>query len=350
MTNRSRVLHVLPHPGGGGERYVDLLRGLDGFDVERIFLGRAAVPRPDVLAAALRAQSASRRFDLLHVHGEIPGLLCLPALGLRPSVITLHGLSLVRRLEGRRRVAAELNLKLIARAASATVCVSDAELAEARATVGDASRLVLIRNGVEPSPLPTPEERAEARQALDIRQEVVVGLFVGVLEEHKGVALAAEATVALSSRGLSIVLLIAGEGRLRSGLEHLASQCEAIRVLGSRNDIPNLLAAADFFVLPSAHEGTSFALLEAMMLGVVPVVLDAPGNADVVGDAGVIVPNQNAEDLASALEDVARDQQRRVALGARARERVFAEFGAEEMRRATLDLYRSVLNESRDPR
>jgi glycosyltransferase involved in cell wall biosynthesis len=348
MAKRFRVLHVLPHPGGGGERYVDLLRELDGFESERIFLGHDAVPRPGVLAAAARAQAASRHFDLLHVHGEIPSVLCLPTLSVRRSVVTLHGLNLVRRLDGRWRSAAELNLKLITRAASATVCVSDAELVELRATVGDASRLVLIRNGIDPPSLPTPEERAKAREALDIRQEVVVGLFVGVLEEHKGVVPAAHAIAALSSRGLPIVLLIAGEGRQRPELDRLARQAEAIRVLGSRSDIPQLLTAADFFVLPSAHEGTSFALLEAMSLGVVPVVLDAPGSADVVRDAGVIVPNQSVRDLASALEDVARDQQRRVAWGTRARERVLAEFGAEEMRKGTLDLYRSVLDESRD--
>ncbi len=88
------VLHVLPHPGGGGETYVDALAAMEGYRFERLFL--APSPRP---AKALRALPRTtlgvfRAADVLHVHGEVAAGICLPVLAARRSVVTLHGLHL----------------------------------------------------------------------------------------------------------------------------------------------------------------------------------------------------------------------------------------------------------------
>src|SRR4051812_6248701 len=91
MSNASRILHVLPHPGGGGETYVDHLARLSGYHFERRFVASGPKPSAAALAGALSAQLAGSRFDLLHVHGEVVGGLCLPSLALRPSVVTING-------------------------------------------------------------------------------------------------------------------------------------------------------------------------------------------------------------------------------------------------------------------
>src|SRR5262245_28985321 len=126
-----RVLHVLPHPGGGGERYVDLLSRLDGYEAERRYLTASGRSRAaEMLASAtgaLRAQAAARSSDLLHVHGEVAAGACAPTLALRPSVVTLHGLHLLRRSSGAAAIAARANLRLTVRAATRTICVSHAE-------------------------------------------------------------------------------------------------------------------------------------------------------------------------------------------------------------------------------
>src|SRR6185437_7787989 len=85
-----------------------------------------------------------------------------------------------------------------------------------------------------------------------------------------------------------LVFLIAGEGPLRPTLARFAEQHREVRLLGHRSDVDRLLAAADVFVLSSWREGFSYALLEAMSAGVVPVVSDAPGNPEAVGEAGVV--------------------------------------------------------------
>ena len=124
-----RVLHVLPHAGGGGDTYVDMLEGMPGYAFTRVRLAPARKPGPLTVARGLGELARNvRGHDLVHVHGEITAALFLPLLALRPSVVTLHGLHFLRRAdEGVPRKAAELNLRAVARVADRTICVSNAE-------------------------------------------------------------------------------------------------------------------------------------------------------------------------------------------------------------------------------
>src|SRR5262245_4194873 len=107
------VLHVLPHPGGGGETYVDFLCELPGCRASRIYLAHSATPTLSELARGVaRALRPTQRFDLVHGHGEVASGLCLPLLARNPSVVTLNGLHLFRRLTGVPRTAATLNLRV----------------------------------------------------------------------------------------------------------------------------------------------------------------------------------------------------------------------------------------------
>ncbi len=81
------VLHVLPHPGGGGETYVDALSRMHGYRFERIVLSPSPMPSATrIRALPLNRRAASFvRANLLHVHGEIAAGICLPALAARRS-------------------------------------------------------------------------------------------------------------------------------------------------------------------------------------------------------------------------------------------------------------------------
>lgn len=341
-----RVLHVLPHPGGGGERYVDLLAPMAGFTFEKAFIAPTAQPSAGALLGGLRAQLAARRFDLLHVHGEVASGLCIGALALRPSVVTINGLHLLRRAGGWKRTAALANLRLVVRSASATVCVSESEAADVRAAVGDRASIVLVNNGIDALPTPSPEERRAARKALDLSDAETVGVYVAALDSHKEPLVAAHAAIEARRVGSAVRLLFAGDGPLRPQLESLASESRAIDVLGFRNDVPRLLAAVDFFVLPSTREGLSFALLEAMSIGLPPIVSDAPGNRDAVGDAGIVVPRGSVEDFAEALTRLAGDEPARRALGTQARQRVVDRFGRTAMVEHTRAVYEQAISRS----
>jgi glycosyltransferase involved in cell wall biosynthesis len=326
-TRERRVLHVLPHAGGGGDTYVDMLEDMPGYAFTRVHLAPARKPGPPTVARGIAdVVRQLRGHDLVHVHGEVTGTLFLPVLAARPSVVTLHGLHFLRRADGITRRGAELNLRVVVRTADRTICVSQAEQ-NVLANVADPRTTVVVHNGV---PLP----QAEPAQ---VDLEPPIGIWVGSLDERRdpvAVVRAAERT--------STALLIVGEGALRSDVERAAG--ERVRVLGHRPDVPELLAAADFFVLMSEREGLSFALLEAMAHGLPSIVADIPENREAIGDSGIAVPYGDEEAMATAMRRLA-DESERAILGQRAARRVAERFSAEQMRAKTRAVYEAVLAE-----
>ena len=235
------------------------------------------------------------------------------------------------------------SLRLVVRAASRTICVGEAEFAEVESLVGAAERLVLVHNGVDPVPRFTEEERSAARAEFGISPPTTVGLYLGALDPHKEPLIAGRAALEAARSGAPLVLLFAGDGPLRGELAVLAGDGSVLRIIGFRPDVRRVLAAADFFVLPSRREGLSFALLEAMAAGLAPVVSDAPGNTDAVGDAGIVVRHPDVEGFQAAFVRLACDDETRTYLGERARERARERFSAREMLAGTRAVYDDVL-------
>jgi glycosyltransferase involved in cell wall biosynthesis len=343
------VLHVLPHPGGGGETYVNSLEGMEGYAFERFYLAPSAAPRDalrSLARAAVGVQVEAGKHDLIHVEGEVASAICLPSLALRPSVVTLNGLHLLRRTDGIKKEAAKANLRLVGAAASRVICVSESERDDFVRAVGRSaqSRAVLIRNGVLPLTPPSPAERSAARRELGLGPGVTAAAWLAGLDDHKDPITAARAAIETARRGNPFVLLMAGDGPLRTELERVVdeSEVEAVRILGFRTDVRRVLAAADLFVLSSQREGLSFSLLEAMSVGLPAVVSDGPGNPDAVGSAGLVVPFGSVEGFADAFVRMAIDAPTRVELGELARKRVTERFSAGEMVRRTREVYEAA--------
>lgn len=282
-----------------------------------------------------RAWRLGRAFDLVHTHGEVASGLCLPLLLARPSVVTLNGLHLVRRLSGLRRKAAELNLRAAIRAADRMICVSRAERDYLRAAVGRAAenRVVVIHNGVPIPTPPPPIDRARVRAELGLNPAEPVAIWVGSLDERKNPLAAIRA-----AREASVSLLVVGDGPLRMNVEEAATA--RVHVLGQRTDVNELLAAADLFVLTSHREGLSFALLEAMALGLVPMVADVPENREAIGEAGIVFADSAT--LATALRRIVARPDERRALAARAAQRVAGLFERDGMVARTHAVYANV--------
>jgi glycosyltransferase involved in cell wall biosynthesis len=341
-----RVLHVLPHRGGGAETYIDLLEGMEGYVHERAALSSAREPLRSLPSIARRwpgIARRARRADIVHAHGDVASSLVLPLLRSRPSVVTTHGLHFLRRAGGPRARAARTAMRAVVGAAARTVCTSTAERDELVALLGPAvaDRLVVVHNGVPLPPESDAEERGAARAALDVADDDVVALYLGRLEERKEPLVAVEAARRARERGAPIVLLVAGEGPLAG--EVAARSGPAVRPLGQRADPERLLAAADVLLLPSAREGLAMAALEAMAHGVATVVSDAPGNPEAVGDAGVVAPVGDLEAWTDALVRLTADPDERARLGAAARARVAHEFSVERFLSGIGHAYDSAL-------
>jgi glycosyltransferase involved in cell wall biosynthesis len=334
------VLHVLPHPGGGAETYLRLLEGLSGYEQQRAVLSRARSPVSGAPSIARRWPVIARQVgqaDLVHVHGDAAALLTLPLLGRRPTVWTTHGLHLLRR-----RSIVSMGVGTVMRRAQVTICTSHAEAAELGAIAPALrDRLVVVPNGVSLPTATDPAERVAIRAELLLEADDVVALFLGQLESRKRPLDAIAAALAARAGGAPIHLLVAGDGPLAGTAGRQAGA--GVTLLGFRNDPERLMRAADLFVLPSAREGLSFALLEAMAHGLAVVAADAPGAPEAIGSAGVLVPAGDRPALAAALGGLARDPGRRAQLARAARERVGLEFSVQRSLEGVRSAYERAL-------
>ncbi|MGH7585899.1 MAG: glycosyltransferase family 4 protein, partial [Gemmatimonadales bacterium] len=121
-----------------------------------------------------------------------------------------------------------------------------------------------------------------------------------------------------------------------------------VRVLGHRDDVPDLLAAADLYAMPSLSEGMPLALLEAMHAGLAIVASEVGGVPEAVRDGreGLLVPPADARRLADALARVLGDDALRLRLGQAAQERAGAHYSADAMTAAYEQLYHHSLARS----
>ena len=260
-----------------------------------------------------------------------------------PHVFTMHGgLYYSQRL--RRRLA----LRVAAGLSDRVVAVSDA-VAErlAHELWLSRSRVTTIPNGVPFEPGAHPILRDELRLPPGTRLIV----SVGTLFEVKGHRYLLAALARLRDRHPGAHVAIAGRGD--SGpLRALASAlgvADRVHLLGPRADIPEVLASADLFALPSLSEGLPLALLEAMFAAR-PIVASAVGEVPATldqGRAGLLVPPGDPDALAAALGRLLDDPDRGRALGEYAARRAAAEYGLERMVGAYAALYEAIIKPRR---
>jgi len=221
------------------------------------------------------------------------------------------------------------------------------------------SKLRLLHNGIDPAPFARREgDRERAREALGIAPDAFAMVAVGNLHAYKGHADLLEACALAAPRfPRGWTLLIAGRDQQgnRAVLEALSAKLGLggdVRLLGACEEVPQLLAAADVFVQPSHHEGLPNAIVEAMAASLPVVATDVGGIPEAVAgraenedDAtGWLVPPRHPQALASALLDAAADPELRRVMGARAAERVHAEFSLERSVGAYESIYREIMS------
>jgi glycosyltransferase involved in cell wall biosynthesis len=257
--------------------------------------------------AALRGLLAGA--DLVHAHGLRAGLVVAAARrlsGLRiPLVLTLHN-ALPGGGGARHRV--------LAVAERATVRAADLVLAASADLAGHARRLGA--RDVRPAPVAAPELPPPARPREEVRAEVGAAgrpliLAVGRLHPQKGydVLLDAAARWAADRRLPTPPLVaIAGDGPLAGELQRsIAERRLPVVLLGRRDDVAELLAAADLCVLPSRWEARSLTAQEALRAGTPLVATRTGGLPELLGDAADLVPVGDAGALAEAVVRVLTD-------------------------------------------
>ena len=119
-----------------------------------------------------------------------------------------------------------------------------------------------------------------------------------------------------------------------------------VRFLGERSDAVDLMKSADFLVLPSAHEGMSNVLMEAMSAGCPIIASDVGGNPELVEDGitGLIFPADDAAVLAAHLRRMSGEPELRARLSASALERVRSRYSIENLVAATEAVYQRCIS------
>lgn len=207
------------------------------------------------------------------------------------------------------------------------------------------ARVRVAERGRNPDeyPLASPQDREEARHQLGFPQTATLFLNVGRQEPQKGHVDLIRTFDSVAGELPSAVLLIAGrEGRSSaevSAAHAASSHSDRIHLLGHRDDIADLLRAADAIVCSSYREGAAGALIEAMAVGTPIVSVRLDGLEGILED-GVNSRFVARSDLAAALVDVATDPDGAATRALRARELFEERFTVRGSALRLLDVYR----------
>jgi glycosyltransferase involved in cell wall biosynthesis len=183
--------------------------------------------------------------------------------------------------------------------------------AACEALFGSGAQSVVLRNAIEPARFrPMRADREAARARLGIAGTDLAMAHVGRFEDQKNHAFLVHVAAAVMRRHQGARLLLVGDGRLRLGVERACERLgirRCVDFLGVRRDVPEILAASDVFVFPSAWEGLGIAVVEAQAAGVPAVVSEAvPLEADLrCGLFRRLALSRSAEEWAPAVEDAA---------------------------------------------
>jgi glycosyltransferase involved in cell wall biosynthesis len=367
---RKTVLHLIDTGGPGGAEtiYLNLVAGLDRSRWRSV----AVVPTRDWLHGALARRGIEphvlgssgafdaryllallgvirrERVDLVQAHllaSGVYGSLAAAVAGI-PLVCTFHGIVDVDPSERLRRV----KLGILSRRRNRVVFVSDS-LRRAFHARGDATRARahVVFNGIDAAAHVRPQDEAVRRELGVASDDVLVGA-VGNIRPSKAYPVLLEAAALLrrnSPRAYRFVIV--GDTRSPLHAELLEQRRalgleETVQFTGFREDMHRLMSAFDVYALSSSAEGFSLSTVQALAAGV-PVVATRCGGPEEIladGESGILVPTGNPAALASAIESIAADADRRRQLVEAGRRLVARRFTLEAMVRGYEAIYEEV--------
>jgi glycosyltransferase involved in cell wall biosynthesis len=208
-----------------------------------------------------------------------------------------------------------------------------------------------IYNGVDVKRFSPRPPSLHLRRALSLPEDALVVGSVGRFVPFKGYASLIDAARQVQNSKPGVHWVLVGEGPLRGELESqnlslgMKSQ---VHFTGWRDDVPDILALCDLFVLPSLGEHFGRVLIEAMAMGKPMVATDAGGVPEIVipDETGLLVPPGQPEALAAAVLSLLRDPERAARLGEAGRRRAEGVFSLERHVDGVEHVYQNLLQKS----
>ncbi|MDK1347318.1 glycosyltransferase family 4 protein [Streptomyces sp. 378] len=287
-----------------------------GVGADHVHVPRSSDP---VSVAALRAACAHA--DLVHAHGLHASFRTVLALSGRrvrtPLVVTWHDRAHV---DGARAHLLRVLERRVVKASTVVLGTTSALVDRARLTGARDARLAAVAlpgSRRPPEPDDPDRRRPKARAELGAIGRPLL-MAVGSLDQHRGYDVLLDAARAWRRLDPLPLVVIAGEGPLRGELQaRIEEEGLPVRLIGRRDDITDLLAAADLALLPSRWEARSVLAQEALHARVPLVATEVGGIPELVGDAAELVPYGDAKAFADAVVGLLGDRTRRELLIAR---------------------------------
>ncbi|MCI0641899.1 MAG: glycosyltransferase family 4 protein [Gemmataceae bacterium] len=212
-------------------------------------------------------------------------------------------------------------------------------------------RIVALPNAVNTQRF-YPGDRQAAKQRLGAPLDQPLALMLANLAPHKGQETTVRAVALLKQRGVRVQCWLAGTEREEHGftqrLQALIGElgvADRVRLLGYRDDAPELLRAADFFLLPSTCEGLPLTVVEAQASKVPVLAAPTAGIPEVVqdGETGILIRAEDAEGYARRLEDLINHPESSRRIAERAFERTTRKHNWRNYCERLWELYQGLL-------
>jgi rhamnosyl/mannosyltransferase len=322
--------------------FSDSTEQLDGFTVHTVRRQLNIASTPMAWQFLSRLQTLAIRFDVIHYHFPWPWMDLAHLLGRvrTPSVVTYH--SDVVRQTGWMTLYRPIMHRFLA-SVNRIIVTSPNYLATSPVLAHYQDKCTVIPIGLDPASYPAPDNSKVEHWRECVGDKFF--LFVGVLRYYKGLHVLLEA-----ARCSGLPVVVAGDGPLASSLHAQSRDITNVHWLGnvSEQDKAALLSLCKAFVFPSHLRAEAFgiSLLEAVMHGK-PMISAEIGTGtsyiNVHGETGIVVPAENAEALADAMQMLSADTARCVAYGQAAQQRFTQLFQADQGADQHAALYRSVV-------
>lgn len=313
----------------------------EGFPVE-VFAGRGRSPRT---LWQLRRVLRERCPDVLHLNDSH----AVTAAGMAAL-----GLKIPARIAARRTFFPLRSSLQYRRLCDRLICVAEGVANLCRDAGIPSEMLRVVYDGADPAFAQTGDRR-RGRAALAVTDDQPLLVCVANLLACKGHDVLLAAMAGVLQQHPRAVLALAGRGPLRPALEQQARQAgieSQIRFLDFRDDVPDLVQAADLFVLPSRLEGLGSVLIEVMLGGRPIVTTTAGGIPDLLGrdeQLAWTVPPDDAPALAQAILSALEDPAERTRRAERAYQKALHTFTVDHMVAGTLAVYEELLGRHHEP-
>jgi glycosyltransferase involved in cell wall biosynthesis len=374
MTKRIKILECIRQGqiGGGESHLLSLVENLDKDKFDPVVLSFTDGPMIERLKALqvpvhiiptlkpfdftkwnkVKKLLQQEKIELVHAHGTRANsnvLWAARSLGI-PVIYTVHGWSfhpdqkpLVRniRIMGEKYLTSKTNLN---------ISVSASNQQSGKNYISSFQSMV-INNGIDLRKFNPANPSKDTRKELGIPAEKILVLFIARFTSHKQPLSLIEAFAEALKQNKNLHLLMVGDGDQKEQARQMIAQLkiqENVSLEAFRQDVPDVLAAADIFVLPSLWEGLPIGLLEALSMGKAVIASNVDGTSEIIenGFNGMLVnTDQLISNLTQSLLQLSMDKNLRDNLSKNAIATITEKYNAANMTREIERVYLRVVEE-----